>query len=263
MSPTSRWEDLGPRIASGAVIAGVGIAAMAVGGAVFALLAALCGAVMVWELARMIAPLRHRTALGLGLLAFAIILAARWIGGFTALALLAVPAAAGAAMLVRDRLLFFGFALAVAVAAWGLTVFRDSYGVVWLFWLVLVVVATDISGYFAGRAIGGGKFWPRISPKKTWSGTVAGWLSAAVIGAIFLTFTDAGRDLIWISSVVAFASQMGDIAESAVKRHCGVKDSSHLIPGHGGLFDRFDGLLGASLVMLLAALVVDVPDVRF
>ena len=134
---------------------------------------------------------------------------------------------------------------------------------VWLLWLILVVVATDIAGYFAGRALGGPKFWPAISPKKTWSGTAAGWISAAVVGLIFLLITDAGRDLIWISAAVAFASQMGDIAESAVKRRCGVKDSSNLIPGHGGLFDRFDGLLGASLAMLAVALVVDVPQLRF
>ena len=87
-------------------------------------------------------------------------------------------------------------------------------------------------------------------------------LGGALIGALFLTFTNAGRDLIWISAVLAFASQMGDIAESALKRRMGVKDSSALIPGHGGLFDRFDGLLGAALLMLLVALLVDVPEVR-
>ncbi|MEM6897415.1 MAG: phosphatidate cytidylyltransferase, partial [Pseudomonadota bacterium] len=130
-----------------------------------------------------------------------------------------------------------------------------------IIWLILVVVITDVAGYFAGRAFGGPKFWPAISPKKTWSGTVAGWVGAAILGAIFLTFTNAGRDLVWISVLVSFASQMGDITESALKRRMGVKDSSTLIPGHGGLFDRFDGLLGAALVMLLAALIVDVPDV--
>jgi phosphatidate cytidylyltransferase len=144
-----------------------------------------------------------------------------------------------------------------------LVTFRENYGVVWLLWLVLVVIVTDIAGYFAGKTIGGPKFWPAISPKKTWSGTVAGWIGAAIVGFIFLRFTNAGPDLPWISVALSFASQMGDIAESAFKRRQGVKDSSTLIPGHGGLFDRFDGLLGASLVMLLVALVVDVPRVDF
>jgi phosphatidate cytidylyltransferase len=129
--------------------------------------------------------------------------------------------------------------------------------------MVLVVVVTDIAGYFAGRIIGGPKFWPAVSPKKTWSGTVAGWLSAAVVGLIFLAISTAGIDLIWISSVLAFASQLGDIAESAIKRRAGVKDSSNLIPGHGGLMDRFDGLLGAALFMLLVAQLTPVPSVRF
>src|SRR5690606_1989766 len=103
----------------------------------------------------------------------------------------------------------------------------------WLFWLVFVVIATDVAGYFAGRAFGGPKFWPGVSPKKTWSGTAAGWMAAALVGAVFLSITTAGRDLIWISACVAFASQLGDIAESAVKRRMGVKDSSALILGHG------------------------------
>jgi phosphatidate cytidylyltransferase len=80
---------------------------------------------------------------------------------------------------------------------------------------------------------------------------------------VFLTFTRAGGDLIWISMLTAFASQLGDIAESALKRHVGVKDSSSLIPGHGGLMDRFDGLIGAALFMMLTALIVDVPEVKF
>ncbi|MFV0360112.1 phosphatidate cytidylyltransferase, partial [Tropicimonas sp.] len=178
------------------------------------------------------------------------------------LLLLFVPALVGAAAMPREKLTFFLYAFGITVAGWGLVMARNTYGGTWLFWMVAVVVVTDVAGYFAGRAIGGPKFWPAISPKKTWAGILAGWIGSALVGAIFLTFTDAGRDLIWISVLLSFASQMGDISESALKRRVGVKDSSSLIPGHGGLFDRFDGLLGASLFVLLVSLLVDVPEVR-
>ena len=99
--------------------------------------------------------------------------------------------------------------------------------------------------------IGGPKFWPRVSPKKTWSGTLAGWACAAVAGAVFAGPTGAGPALVPVSVVVAFAGQMGDIAESAVKRRVEVKDSSDLIPGHGGVLDRFDALLGGAVAAVL------------
>ena len=100
-----------------------------------------------------------------------------------------------------------------------------------MLWLVLLVAATDILGYFAGRILGGPKFWPRVSPKKTWSGTVAGWIGAALIGWVFMARTGSGVELIAISVALSMASQMGDIAESAIKRHVGVKDSSTCCPG--------------------------------
>jgi len=153
-------------------------------------------------------------------------------------------------------------ALGVLLAGYGLVEFRYTHGGTWLFWLLLVVIVTDIMGYFAGRVLGGPKFWPALSPKKTWSGTVAGWIGAAGVGALFISFTKAGWDLLWISMLLSLASQLGDITESAFKRRAGVKDSSALIPGHGGVFDRFDGALGAALFMLVVALVVDVPEVR-
>jgi phosphatidate cytidylyltransferase len=136
---------------------------------------------------------------------------------------------------------------------------RQDFGAIWLVWLVLVVAATDIFGYFAGRMIGGPKFWPRVSPKKTWSGTVAGWIAAAIVGAIFAAMTGAGGPLVSISVALSMAAQLGDISESVVKRRAGVKDSSNLIPGHGGFFDRFDGVLGASVFLLLIEQVVDFP----
>jgi phosphatidate cytidylyltransferase len=141
--------------------------------------------------------------------------------------------------------------------------FRANYGFVWLLWLMSVVIVTDVFGYFAGRTFGGPKFWSSISPKKTWSGTSAGWVGAGIVGFVFTLFTNAGLSIIVISMVLSFASQMGDIAESALKRRMKVKDSSTLIPGHGGLFDRFDALLGAALFMLIIAAVFNIPGVAF
>ena len=128
-----------------------------------------------------------------------------------------------------------------------------------MLWLVLVVAATDVFGYFAGRIFGGPKFWPLVSPKKTWSGTVAGWVSAGLVGAAFMKATGSGVELIGISVALSMASQMGDIAESALKRRVGVKDSSNLLPGHGGMFDRFDGMLGAALLLLLVESFAEFP----
>lgn len=259
-----RWGDLAARLASGAVMALVGLGAIWLGGAWFAALAAAAGGVMVWELARMIAPERARAAIVAGAATVLAVLAARFLESpGPGLVVLAVPALLGAALLGRGQAVYAAFAVAIAVASWGLGSFRDDYGMVWLVWLMLVVIATDVFGYFAGRRFGGPKLWPAVTPSKTWSGTVAGWVASGLIGAAFLSFTDAGRDLPWISVALSMASQAGDIAESALKRRFGVKDSSNLLPGHGGLFDRFDGVLGAALFMLLVAQFVYVPQVRF
>lgn len=239
-----------------------GIVAIWLGGIWFKMVTVFVTAVMIWELARMI-RVDGPAAMLLAALTASVLSGLLEAGSGPYLLLLFVPALIGAAAMPRERITFLLFALAIGCAGWGLVTFRETFGMLWIFWLVIVVVITDVGGYFAGRLMGGPKFWPAISPKKTWAGTVAGWIGAALVGVLFLTFTDAGRDLIWISAVLAFASQIGDIAESALKRRMGVKDSSALIPGHGGLFDRFDGLLGASLFMLLTALIVDVPEVRF
>jgi phosphatidate cytidylyltransferase len=254
------WADLRPRILSALAMAVVGTVAVWAGGVWFTALCVGAAGLMVWELAAMIQP--GWRARSLGLAAACAVLVALLLPAVWALPVLALPALAGAVALRREPVIFAAYALAAMLAAWGLAGFRGEYGMVWLIWLVLVVVVTDIAGYFAGRLIGGPKFWPRVSPKKTWSGTIAGWIAAALIGVIFRQFTTAGPDLPWISAGLALASQMGDIAESAIKRRMGVKDSSHLIPGHGGVLDRFDGLLGAALMMLLVAQVVVVPEVR-
>jgi phosphatidate cytidylyltransferase len=262
MNPAERWPDLGPRLASGAAMVVTGAAAIWAGGVWFVALAVLLAGLMIWELAAMFRPDRPARAAALGLSAGLAVLTALMLPARIDLALLAAVALGSAVLVRRDAALFAVYGLAILLTAWGLIGFRADYGTVWLIWLVLVVVVTDIAGYFAGRIIGGPKFWPAVSPKKTWSGTVAGWVAAALVGAVFLRFTTAGPDLPWISAALSLASQMGDIAESAIKRRMAVKDSSHLIPGHGGVLDRFDGLLGASLLMLLVSLIVVVPEVR-
>lgn len=262
MTATGTWTDLGPRMVSGAAMVVVGAAAIWAGGWWFGTLAVAAAGLMIWELAAMIRPDQPVVARFLGLAAASGVVLALVVPGFTGLALLALVALGGAALLRRHAAVFAVYGLAILLAAWGLVGFRADYGMVWLIWLVLVVVVTDIAGYFAGRTFGGPRFWPTVSPKKTWSGTVAGWIAAALVGLVFLRFTTAGPDLPWISAALSLASQMGDIAESAIKRRMGVKDSSHLIPGHGGLMDRFDGLLGAALLMLAVALIVVVPEVR-
>ncbi|MDI3335171.1 phosphatidate cytidylyltransferase [Defluviimonas aestuarii] len=261
---SGKWGDLAPRLISGAAMALGGLLLVWLGGPWFATLAIVAGALMVWELAAMTDQGRPSEAVVLAVLAafaLAIVLFTR--DPFL-LPLLVLPTIVGLVRPGRPMRVDYGvYSFAIMIACYGLVAFREGYGMLWLLWLILVVVVTDIAGYFAGRIFGGPKFWPRFSPKKTWSGTAAGWIAAAIVGLIFLQVSTAGRDLIWISALLAFASQLGDIAESAIKRRSGVKDSSRLIPGHGGLMDRFDGLLGAALFMLLVAQLTPVPVVRF
>ena len=124
-----------------------------------------------------------------------------------------------------------------------------------LMFVLLIVWVTDSGGYFAGRGIGGPKLWPRVSPKKTWAGAGGGFAASLAVAAGFAAF-DLGRvgPLLMLSGALSVASQLGDLLESAVKRRFGVKDSSHIIPGHGGLMDRLDGFVAAVVVAALFGL---------
>ncbi|MCV6598710.1 MAG: phosphatidate cytidylyltransferase [Mangrovicoccus sp.] len=253
---SGRWNDLGRRAVSAIVLAGLGIGAIWAGGLWFAGFAAISVGIMVWELASMLgSPVRRRLGIMAGLACLAVaLLPSGW-----GLPFLMLPAILGANLVARDRLAFALFTVLIVLAGYGLIHLRADIGTIWLIWLVAIVVVTDIFGYFAGRLIGGPKFWPRISPKKTWAGTVAGWLGAALVGLAYVIWFDALPQIIGISIAMSMASQMGDIAESAVKRRAGVKDSSNLIPGHGGFFDRFDGVLGAAVFLLLIEQVAAFP----
>jgi phosphatidate cytidylyltransferase len=118
-----------------------------------------------------------------------------------------------------------------------------------MIWLMLLVWATDIGAYAAGRTIGGPKLLPRVSPKKTWAGALGGLAaSLAVAGGFAALGLGAAVPLVALGAILSVVSQLGDLFESAVKRRFGVKDSSHLIPGHGGLMDRLDGFIAAIVV---------------
>ncbi|MBL4692985.1 MAG: phosphatidate cytidylyltransferase [Magnetovibrio sp.] len=150
----------------------------------------------------------------------------------------------------------------ITFSCWALWRLRldPEWGLLTLLWLLAVVWGADTGGYFFGRLLGGPKLAVRISPNKTWSGFVGGTLTAAAGGwgvvHLFLQDTDrvVGWEIVAFSAAIGVVSQIGDLFESSVKRRFGVKDSGYIIPGHGGLFDRMDGLVAAALVTALITL---------
>jgi phosphatidate cytidylyltransferase len=170
------------------------------------------------------------------------------------LVVLVIGAAAVAAASQRLRLWSVaGFCYAAAAEFASAQVRLDGdYGFAALMFVLLVVWVTDIGGYFAGRGIGGPKLWPRVSPKKTWAGAVGGFVASLVVAAGFSAFgIGEMAPLLLLGAVLSIVSQSGDLFESAVKRRFGVKDSSQIIPGHGGLLDRLDGFVAAIVVAAL------------
>jgi phosphatidate cytidylyltransferase len=125
------------------------------------------------------------------------------------------------------------------------------YGLAAILWLFAVVWGADVMAYFGGRLIGGPKLWPRVSPGKTWAGFVVGVVCGALAGLLAATAASSSVLLFVFGLVTAAVSQGGDLFESFLKRQFGVKDSSHLIPGHGGLMDRLDGFIAAAVFAAL------------
>lgn len=229
------------------------------GGYAFAALVALAAAIMCWEWDKIVTrrfDWPGRVA-AVGCLLAALLAV---VSPVAALALVVVTAVSSAGLAQRDGRQWAGWGVLYA----GL----PSVALVWLrgdgevglhtvFWLLLLVWATDIGAYASGRLIGGPLLMPVVSPKKTWAGLIGGVVSAGLVGlAMGLTLALPHPVIIMaISGGLAVVAQAGDLLESWVKRRWGVKDSSNIIPGHGGVFDRVDGLLAAAVAVALASLV--------
>jgi phosphatidate cytidylyltransferase len=166
--------------------------------------------------------------------------------------LLVAPLVAGFSRGKMPALYTIGFpVIAISCTCWvWLRVMPEGREMV--LWLMGVVWATDTGAYFVGRMIGGPRLAPTISPNKTWAGLIGGMAAAGGIGALIGTSVGgSGPLLALLGAGLAVVAQTGDLAESALKRHAGVKDSGRMIPGHGGILDRVDGLMPVALVLVL------------
>lgn len=258
-----RSHELAKRIASAAVLAPVAIYLVYVGGWPFTLLVMLVAVLMTYEWARLVRG-SHLNADYVIHAVTAIIAVALAGAGMPLLALGAALAGVAVAFGVvvwtgqarRWPMIGFPYILLPCI---GLVWMRSGgeWGMLTLYWLLAVVWMTDIMAFVVGRTFGGPKLAPRLSPSKTWSGLAGGVAGAAAAGA--LTSAALGLGAAWslaaISGIIAVVAQIGDIAESALKRYADVKDSSALIPGHGGVLDRVDGLIFAAVAACAAALI--------
>jgi phosphatidate cytidylyltransferase len=242
------------RVAAALVLAPLAIALAYAGGWLWAGLVTLAAIGLYVEWLTIVAARTPRVlAAGVAGLAIAGLLLA--MGRIDASLLVLVVGLAGVIQLSPERRLWIatGFAYAAAAEVASIVVRLDpvnGFGALLL--ILLIVWGTDIGGFFAGRRVGGPKLWPRVSPKKTWAGAIGGFVASLAVAAGFSAFgfVKTGPVLL-LGAVLSIASQFGDLFESAVKRRFGVKDSSHVIPGHGGLLDRLDGFVAA---IVLAAI---------
>ncbi|MEA3010105.1 MAG: phosphatidate cytidylyltransferase [Sphingomonadales bacterium] len=270
--PAAPQSDLITRFAAGVVMIAAACTAIYVGGWLFRLLVAAGAAVMILEWGDMHRLKRGYSYFALILLALTLLGAAEYLyplseaedpimastfyegwRGFVAIA----AAAALAALVSRSPTLGWGM-LYVGIPSFALLVIEWArFDLV--FWLMLVTWATDIFAYFAGRSIGGPKLAPRISPNKTWAGLIGGMAGAAVVGAVAAWLFGLSAEVpafLWLGAPMGLLAQLGDLYESSVKRRRGVKDSGTLLPGHGGVLDRLDGLLPVILATFLILIAV-------
>ncbi len=243
-------SELKQRVLAGVVMAAVAIATNMVGGSTFAVFWIFAALAVAYEWQKLIGSQAYPARLGLALAGVLLACAGALTEHGALLALgLVVAALAGAAAPapIRTAAALGGVYAAMLGASVILCRGNSATGMVVIFWLFAIVWGTDVIAYFTGKALGGPKLWPRVSPKKTWSGAVGGLVAAVILGCAVLLAAGYGWrwSFVLLAGLLSMASQMGDLFESAVKRRYDVKDSSHFIPGHGGFMDRLDGFIFA------------------
>ena len=249
-------SDLATRSLIGVLLAMAAIGILWLGGAILWILLTLVSCIALIEWAGLVRA--HRARLGIGLLVLLVgmsyALPMLWGADRATLALLLIGAMA-MAMFPKAWKTAAGVGY-IGTAAISLLFLREQpLGFALALWTLAIVWATDIGAYFAGRLIGGPKLASAISPNKTWAGLIGGMILAGIAGALIAKFGHLPTLTLWLAPLLAVIAQIGDLVESAMKRHVGVKDSGKILPGHGGLLDRIDGMLPVAI--LVAALVAN------
>jgi phosphatidate cytidylyltransferase len=248
------------RIVSAAVLGPIAIVAAYLGGWPFALFWGAAAIAVLWEWTTLVAGPTHRLMLSSCASAIAVSAMVAWRGRpIAAILLVGMGALAALIFAPHGRRLWItggiGYAGALLLAPMLLRA-DGTHGFLAMVLLFAIVWTTDILGFFAGRAFGGPKLMPAISPKKTWSGAIAGALGAMVvavpIAGLFGSFNRVAIAI--VALLLSVLAQLGDLLESWVKRQFGAKDAGWLIPGHGGVMDRLDGFWAAALAGALIGL---------
>jgi len=247
------WHDLPLRLSSASILILICATCIYAGGQLFTFFIILLVGVMHWELGKMLTPMSRQalwfSAFLSSAVSFYLLVSDNYIYSFLVLFL----------NIYFQRHFFhhnrtFGGLYSLALIICGVIFYdvRIELGVFHTLWLIGIVVLTDTAGYITGRLVGGPKVLPRVSPNKTWSGVLGGWLAAGIFAWVFQgIIMPQNLFIVFVafSIILSVAAQIGDLIQSHLKRIRNVKDSSNLLPGHGGFMDRFDGFIGATFVI--------------
>lgn len=255
--------ELKRRIVSGVVLAAVAIALTWAGSAPFAILVTAIGVLMSWEWGRVVRGTGydvifavHAVAVAVAALLAACGMAALGLAALAIGAIVVIPLAYGSSVRMSALGVLYSGLPAVSLL-WIRN--APAFGFEAVIFIFLIVATSDTAAFAVGRTFGGPKLWPRVSPNKTWSGLVGAIVAAALIGAVYAGFIGRASALGLAASgaILALVAQGGDLAESALKRGFGVKDTSALIPGHGGFMDRMDSIVAVAVAAALLGLIVN------
>jgi phosphatidate cytidylyltransferase len=255
-------SELRTRTIVGLGLVALALGALLMGGFLFWLLLVVAGVLMQGEWGALVGASEERRRMAMFAVSVPLAILCPLAAGISWLAFVLMMGAFFFVLLTGRSLALALGVLYVCVPVMALLLLRgqapDGYGLLLAFWALALVWATDIGAYFAGRSIGGPKLAPRVSPSKTWAGLAGGVLAALLTGFALHRFAGLPIQLAAASGLLAVAAQLGDLLESAMKRRAGVKDSGALLPGHGGVMDRLDGVvaaapLAAALFLLVGA----------